>query len=76
MRNPHAPQIPSRQSESNAIGSSPLRDQSLVDDVEHLEEGHVGRDVLGDVVDELPGGVRARPAAKLSEDSHDAEVEC
>ena len=31
-----------------------LRDQPFVDDVEHLEEGHVGRDVLGRVVDEPP----------------------
>ena len=38
---PHWPQIPSRQSWSKAIGSSPF-DQALVDDVEHLQERHVG----------------------------------
>ena len=43
----HVPQMPSRQSESNAIGSSPFVDQPFVDDVEHLEERHVGRDVVG-----------------------------
>jgi hypothetical protein len=31
-----------------------LRDEPFVDDVEHLEERHVGRDVLGRVVDERP----------------------
>ena len=51
------PQMPSRQSESNAIASSPLLDQPFVDDVEHLEERHVGRDVVGGVVD------RGGPAA-------------
>ena len=28
-----------------------LADEILVDDVEHLEEGHVRRDVPGDVID-------------------------
>ena len=65
-RNPHAPQMPSRQSESKAIGSLPFGNQPLVDDVEHLEEGHVGRDVLDDVVDELAGQLAAQPAATLS----------
>ena len=51
--NPQVPQMPSRQSESNAIGSSPVDDQAFVDDVEHLEERHVRRDVLDRVVDEL-----------------------
>ena len=40
---PHVPQMPSRQSWSKAIGSSPLLDQPLVHDVEHLEERHVRR---------------------------------
>ena len=54
---PHVPQMPSRQSESNAIGSSPLRDQPFVDDVEHFEERHVRRDALGAVRHQLPGAV-------------------
>ena len=41
----HEPQMPSRQSWSNAIGSLPLLDQPLVDHVEHLEERHVRGDV-------------------------------
>ncbi len=41
MTKPQVPQIPSRQSWSNAIGSSPFAHQPLVDDVEHLEERHV-----------------------------------
>ena len=45
MTMPHVPQIPSRQSWSKAIGSSPFADQPLVDDVEHLEERHVRADV-------------------------------
>ena len=40
---PHVPQMPSRQSWSNAIGSSPFAIRLLVDDVEHLEERHVLR---------------------------------
>ena len=35
------PQMPSRQSESNAIGSSPRVDEALVHDVEHFEERRV-----------------------------------
>ena len=60
------PQMPSRQSESNAIGVLALLDQPFVDDVEHLEERHVGRDVVGRVVDEAarPSGP---PAARFSE---------
>ena len=50
-----------------------LRDQPLVDDVEHLEERHVGRDVLGDVVHELPGRVRARLPPDFQENSHAAD---
>ena len=34
-----------------------LRDQPFVDDVEHLEERHVGRDVLRRVVHELAPGL-------------------
>ena len=60
------PQMPSRQSESNAIGSSPSLDQRFVDDVEHLEEGHVGMDVVGRVVHEPARSDWARPAATLS----------
>ena len=44
---PQVPQMPSRQSLSNTIGSLPGLDQLLVDDVEHLEERHVGLDVGG-----------------------------
>ena len=36
------PQMPSRQSESNAIGLLALGVQLLVEHVEHLEEAHVG----------------------------------
>ena len=35
----------------------PSGDQPFVDDVEHLEEGHVGRDVLRDVILELARAV-------------------
>ena len=41
------PQMPSRQSGSKAIGSSPSCVELLVEHVEHLQERHV----LGDVVD-------------------------
>ena len=40
-----APQMPSRQSWSNAIGSSPSRISCSLSDVEHLQEGHVRGDV-------------------------------
>ena len=39
---PQAPQIPSRQSESNAIGSCPPGDQPFVDDVQHFEKDMSG----------------------------------
>ena len=39
------PQMPSRQSESKAMGSSPFGDQLLVDNVEHFQKGHVGQDI-------------------------------
>ena len=57
------PQMPSRQSWSKAIGSSPFWVELLVHDVEHLEEGHVGADVLRLVGDEAPlvGGVLLPP---------------
>ena len=60
---PHVPQIPSRQSWSNAIGSSPCSIKPFVDDVEHLEERHVGADAVGRVGDEtaLVGRVRLPP---------------
>ena len=45
MTSEHMPQMPSRQSRSKAIGSSPSADQSLVDHVEHFEERHVRHDV-------------------------------
>ena len=50
----HVPQMPSRQSWSNVIGSLPLVDQTLVDEVEHLEERHV-------VVDLGASGSRSAP---------------
>ena len=56
---PQVPQMPSRQSWGNSIGTSPCLDQLLVDNVEHLEEGGVGRDVVGRVGHELAGTVRA-----------------
>jgi hypothetical protein len=37
----HVPQMPSRQSWANAIGSSPLR-EVVVHHVQHLQERHVG----------------------------------
>jgi len=40
------------------MGSFALQDHALVDDVEHLEEGHVRTDVRGVVRDELPFGLR------------------
>src|SRR5690606_13006113 len=40
-------------------------DEPLVDDVQHLEEGHVGRDLLGRVVDQPPRRVRPRLAPDL-----------
>ena len=43
----HMPQIPSRQSWSKWIGSSPSLDEAFVDDVDHLEEGSRGGDLLG-----------------------------
>ena len=43
----HVPQMPSRQSWSNVIGSWPSLVQPLVDDVEHLEERGVVADVVG-----------------------------
>ncbi len=52
---PHMPQMPSRQSWSKAIGSSPFAEQALVDHVEHLEERHVLADVRGLVGLEAPG---------------------
>jgi hypothetical protein len=36
----------------------PVEDQLLVQDVEHLQERRVGRDVLDVVGDHLPGGGR------------------
>jgi hypothetical protein len=52
----HVPQMPSRQSWSNTMGSLPVVDQPLVDVVEHLEE----RGVVGHL-----GGVRRRSAGAL-----------
>ena len=43
-RKPQAPQMPSRQSESNAIASSPFAISPSLTDVQHLEERHVGGD--------------------------------
>ena len=57
---PQVPQMPSRQSWSKAIGSSPLRVELLVDDVEHLEERHVGADVV-----RLVGRRSARRAGRV-----------
>src|SRR5262249_62122062 len=42
-----------------------LLDQPFVDDVEHLEKGHVRRDMVGGVIDELP----ARVWSSLAPDS-------
>ena len=68
------PQMPSRQSESKAIGILALHDQRLVDDVEHLEERHVGRDVAGDVVDEPARLIRARLTPDFQVDAHSMQL--
>ena len=47
-----------------------LLDQPFVHDVEHLEKRHVGRDVVGRVVDQ-PARASGRPAARSSAQSHD-----
>ena len=52
MVSEHVPQIPSRQSESNATGSLPSSVRSLVQDVEHLEKRSVFVDVIDLVIDE------------------------
>ena len=44
--------------------------QALVDDVEHLEEGHIRRDLFDDVVDELAVSSRAGLTPHLQEDTH------
>ena len=49
----HVPQIPSRQSESNAIGSFPSLDQVLIENVEHFEKRRVRRNVAHFVIDEF-----------------------
>jgi hypothetical protein len=67
---PHEPQMPSRQSESNAIGSRPLANQRVVDDVQHLQEGHVGVHVVDRVVDEPPRRIRSRLAPDLQMNAH------
>ena len=59
----HEPQMPSRQSWSNAIGSSPVGEQLLVHDVEHLEERHVGADVVERRRSRTGPARRARPGA-------------
>ena len=56
----HEPQMPSRQSWSNATGSSPLAIEPLVEHVEQLEERHVLADVV-DLVGLEPAG-RLGPA--------------
>ncbi len=55
----HEPQMPSRQSWSNAMRFAALGDQPVVDDVEHLEERHLGADVGG--VDGLERTLVVRP---------------
>ena len=57
-----APQIPSRQSESKAIGRAAARDdQALVEHVEHLQERGLGVDVVDLVALEAALG-RAGPS--------------
>ena len=59
---PHEPQIPSRQSWSNAIGSSPASISRSLTHVEHLEERHVGADVPASYSTIRPGvGRRLTP---------------
>ena len=66
----HEPQMPSRQSWSNATGSSPSRVELLVEDVEQLEERHVGADVAHLVGLEPAGRVRARLPPHLEVQIH------
>ena len=66
----HEPQMPSRQSWSNAIGSSPFGDELLVQDVEHLEERHVRADVVELVGPRRPPGASGRPAATPAAGAH------
>jgi hypothetical protein len=63
------PQMPSRQSESNAMASLPF-DQPFVDDVEHLEERHVRRDVVAGVVLEPARSRSARLPPDFQIQSH------
>ena len=46
-----------------------LADQLFVDDVEHFQERHVGRDVLGDVVDQSARLILRRLPPDSSSDS-------
>ena len=68
MTTPHEPQIPSRQSWSNAIGSLPSSIRLFVDHVEHFEERHVLVDVVGHVGLEPPFVVRAVLPPDLEEE--------
>ena len=43
MTREHMPQMPSRQSESKAIGSWPRSINAFVHDIEHFQKGHVRR---------------------------------
>ncbi len=67
---PHDPQMPSRQSWSNAIGRFALVDQPLVDDVQHFEERHVGADVAGLVADQAARGAGTRLAPHVQGQVH------
>src|SRR5262249_41717452 len=47
-----------------------LPHETFVDDVEHFEKGHAGRDAVGRVVFEPPGRIRARLSPDLQVQSH------
>nr|KEO71818.1 hypothetical protein DA06_28530 [Georgenia sp. SUBG003] len=66
---PHMPQMPSRQSESNATGVA-ARGELLVEDVEHLQERHVLRDTQKLVGHQARLGVRAGLAHDFEGDLH------
>src|SRR5262245_54601672 len=51
-------------------GVLPLANEPFVDDVEHLEERHVGRDVGGAVVFETPGRGASRLTPDFEIESH------
>ncbi len=60
------PQMPSRQSWSNATGASPCALQIFVEQVQHFQERHVRGNALHLVGDKFSGRFASPAAAKLS----------